>query len=237
MNNKSKFKKSVSIVLPAFNEQDNISYFLKVLLKNLKKIDYEIIIVNDFSSDNTLKIAKTFSKKNKKIKIINNKKNLGFGGSFKEGVKFSKKENIIVLPGDGETNPKRIFQEFRKLKENKILIFSWKNQKRKILRKVLSFLYTKIINFSFNLSFNYINGPVFYDTKELKKINFKSKSFFFFAEILTQLSLNKNFRYKEISIQYVKPIKYRSEALKYELIISLVKEYLLFAYKFYFKKG
>ena len=38
MNNKSKFKKSVSIVLPAFNEQDNISYFLKVLLKNLKKL-------------------------------------------------------------------------------------------------------------------------------------------------------------------------------------------------------
>ena len=135
MNNKSKFKKSVSIVLPAFNEQDNISYFLKVLLKNLKKIDYEIIIVNDFSSDNTLKIAETFSKKNKKIKIINNKKNLGFGGSFKEGVKFSKKENIIVLPGDGETNPKRIFQEFRNLKENKILIFSWKNQKKKNFKK------------------------------------------------------------------------------------------------------
>ena len=149
MKNKRKRKKSVSIVLPAFNEEDNISYFLTVLLKNLHDIDYEIIIINDYSTDNTLKIAKSFSKKNQKIKIINNKKNLGFGGSFKEGVKFSTKNYIIVLPGDGETNPKRIFKEFRKLKENKILIFSWKNQKRKVVRKLLSFLYTKIINFSF----------------------------------------------------------------------------------------
>ena len=231
------FKKSVSIILPAYNEEHNISFFLKKLLKYLNNLDYEIIIVNDFSKDKTLKISKLFSKKNKKIKIINNKKNLGFGGSFKEGIKISKKDYIIVLPGDGETNPKMIFNEFKKLNNpNETLVFFWKNQKRKFLRKFLSFLYTKIINFSFNISSKYVNGPVFYKATELKKLNFSSKSFFFFAEILSQLQLNKKFIYKEVCIQYLKPRRYRSEALRYELVISLIKEYLIFMYRFYFKK-
>ena len=237
MSENKNLKKSVSIVLPAYNEEENISYFLIELIKQLKKIDYEIIIVNDFSTDNTLQEVQPFKKKNKKIKILNNKKNLGFGGSFKEGVKVSKKNYIIVLPGDGETNSKMIFKEFNKLTDpDEILIFSWKNQRRKFLRKALSYLYTKIINFSFNLNFQYINGPIFYNSKDLKKLNFKSKSFFFFAEILTQLSQKKHFKYKEIKIQYLKPRKYRSEALKIELVISLIKEYLTFLFSFYLKR-
>ena len=179
MNFKLNKKKSVSIIITAYNEEKNISYFLNKLIKNLKNIDYEILIVNDCSNDNTYKLIKNFSKKNKNTKIINNTKNLGFGESFKKGVKLSKKKFIILLPGDGETNSRMIFNEFRKLNDYKTtLIFAWKNQKRSYFRKITSLIYTKLINLSFNTEFKYFNGPIFYNGNDLRKMNFQSKAFF-----------------------------------------------------------
>lgn len=229
-------KKSVSVIVTAYNEEKNIFFFLKKLIKDLKNLDYEVIIVNDHSNDDTYKIIKNFSKKNRNIKIINNYKNLGYGGSFKKGVNLSKKNFIILLPGDGETNSRMIFKEFRSNKNyNNTLIFAWKSQNRTFLRKLLSFLYTKIINFSFNMKLKYINGPVFYNGNNLRKLNFYSKSFFFQAEILSRLSLREDFKYKEIDIQYIKPKYYKSDALKFKFVISLIKEYLIHLYRFYLK--
>ena len=66
-----------SIVIPVFNEEDNLVKLIKEIrssLKNYKK--YELIFVNDFSTDKTIDILKQ-EKKNFKFKIINNKINLG----------------------------------------------------------------------------------------------------------------------------------------------------------------
>jgi glycosyltransferase involved in cell wall biosynthesis len=64
---------SLTIIIPCKNEQKNIEKTVNYINKNLKKIIYEIIIINDFSSDNTWKILQKLSKKNYNIKYLNNK--------------------------------------------------------------------------------------------------------------------------------------------------------------------
>ena len=76
-----------SIVIPVFNEEDNLVKLIKEIrssLKNYKK--YELIFVNDFSTDKTIDILKQ-EKKNFKFKIINNKINLGQSHSILTGIK------------------------------------------------------------------------------------------------------------------------------------------------------
>ena len=97
---------SLSIIIPCFNEEKNIISVLKYLLQTVKKYthNYEIIIIDDFSQDKTSEKVLNFQKKEKNIYLFRNKLNLGYGGSFKEGLKRCKKKYVITATGDGETN-------------------------------------------------------------------------------------------------------------------------------------
>lgn len=90
----------LSIVIPAYNEEKRIGATLKGLfdfIKTYKKIkNYEIIIIDDGSKDNTLKVIP----KNKNISILKNKTNRGKGYSVRKGVLNSKYALILFMDGD-----------------------------------------------------------------------------------------------------------------------------------------
>ena len=94
-----KKKYSVSFLVPAFNEEGTI----KDTIKHILNIDYpilEIILVNDKSTDGSLKIMKELSKKYSKIKFLNNEKNLGKAGSLNRAWKIAKGELVVVVDAD-----------------------------------------------------------------------------------------------------------------------------------------
>ena len=97
-----------SIVIPLFNEEENIISLLDEIYLELKNIQkYEIVLVNDCSTDNTLELISNYTK-HKKIKIINNKFNKGQSYSMNKGIVNSFYDTIITLDGDGQNNPKDI---------------------------------------------------------------------------------------------------------------------------------
>ena len=100
---------SISIIIPVFNEAENIESLLKEIQSILnEKIKYEIIIVNDCSVDNTLEVLERLS--SLKIKIINHNKNLGQSNSILSGIKNSKYDSILTIDGDCQNNPKDILK-------------------------------------------------------------------------------------------------------------------------------
>ena len=97
-----------SIVIPVFNEEDNLVTLIKEIKSSLINYkEYELIFVNDCSTDKTINILEQ-EKKNFKFKIINNKINLGQSHSILTGIKNSNYNIIVTLDGDGQNNPKDI---------------------------------------------------------------------------------------------------------------------------------
>tara|TARA_A100001011_G_scaffold259108_1_gene267419 strand:- start:1394 stop:2074 length:681 start_codon:yes stop_codon:yes gene_type:complete len=93
-----------SVVIPLYNEADNINQLITEIDTSLiKHNEYEIVLINDCSMDNTLEIIKKI--KNKKIKILNNSTNKGQSFSIHYGVKNSLYNIIITLDGDGQNDP------------------------------------------------------------------------------------------------------------------------------------
>tara|TARA_Y100000034_G_scaffold123452_1_gene170210 strand:+ start:100 stop:1329 length:1230 start_codon:yes stop_codon:yes gene_type:complete len=96
---KTEKKFTVSILIPAFNEEESI----KGTVKSVMKLDYkyleEIIIINDGSKDNTLKIAKALEKRYSKVKILD-KKNSGKADSLNQALKLAKGELVGVVDAD-----------------------------------------------------------------------------------------------------------------------------------------
>ena len=103
--------KKISIVIPIFNEKNNISALINEIKKTLnKKIVYEVIIVNDGSTDITKEFLSDINKKEKNITVINHKKNYGQSMALITGIRNSNFDHIVTLDGDGQNDPKDIIK-------------------------------------------------------------------------------------------------------------------------------
>lgn len=111
--------KSLSVVIPAFNEEANTKRCLTSINDVLKKlkIDSEIIFVNDGSKDKTGEVAKGLTKTIKHLKVVENHPNLGYGGSLKRGFEEAKKNFIVFTPADNQFDFSEVTQLIQKQEE------------------------------------------------------------------------------------------------------------------------
>lgn len=165
-----------SVVIPIFNESENIIELLNEIQKNLKSFYYEIILIDDFSNDDTIHKINNYNKKN--IELIKNSKNLGQSKSILKGVKIAKAQNIITLDGDGQNDPSDIPKLFSVYNSNDVGLVSGLRLNRKdsfikkfsskIANKIRSFILNddcidtgcalKIFNKNYFLEMHYFNG-------------------------------------------------------------------------------
>ncbi len=102
----------LSIIIPAFNEENTIGLILEKVNKvTLKNIEKEIIIVNDGSTDDTEKIIKESIRNKEKIRLIAHKKNQGKGSAVKTGLNLATGDYILIQDADLEYDP----QQYKKL--------------------------------------------------------------------------------------------------------------------------
>ncbi|MDC1047577.1 glycosyltransferase [Alphaproteobacteria bacterium] len=95
-----------SIIIPIYNESENIRDLILEIENNLTYNNYEIIVVNDCSTDNSIEVLNKIN--SNKIKIINLRKRLGQSHAILSGIKNSKSSTIITIDGDGQNDPKDI---------------------------------------------------------------------------------------------------------------------------------
>ena len=97
---------NLSVVIPLFNEKDNIGLLIRDIHEKLTETKFEIIIVDDNSNDGTIEVLKNIEKDYKNLKIINRKESIrDLSKSCQEGFENSKYENILVMDGDLQHDP------------------------------------------------------------------------------------------------------------------------------------
>ncbi len=107
--------RQLSVFFPTFNEEDNVEVTAQKAIRVLEKLglQYEMIIINDGSTDKTGFLANNLAKKNPKIRVINHPKNLGYGEALKSGFYNARYDTIVYTDGDGQFD----FAEITKLLE------------------------------------------------------------------------------------------------------------------------
>ena len=113
-------KKTLSIIIPVLNEELNIKPLTNKIIKTLKKYKYEIIFVDDSSTDNSKKILKKLKSKYPYFKPIFRSKKRDLSKSCFDGIKKSKYENILIMDGDLQHDPKFIPKMFNKYIKNNL---------------------------------------------------------------------------------------------------------------------
>ena len=121
-------KTEISIVVPIFNEQDNVKKLHAEIVEVLSGLGkpYEVIFINDGSTDKTLENCQGL----KPLKIINFRRNFGQTASLDAGIKEAKGEIIVTLDGDLQNDPRDIPRLLRKIKKYKLDVVSGLRKKR-----------------------------------------------------------------------------------------------------------
>jgi glycosyltransferase involved in cell wall biosynthesis len=110
----------ISVVMPVYNGERFLEESVNSILNQTFK-DFEFIIINDGSTDSTLKILKKFRSKDKRIVLINNNKNVGVSKSLNIGLENAKGKYIACFCADDISHPKRFAVEFNYLEKNPLI--------------------------------------------------------------------------------------------------------------------
>ena len=108
ISNKIYIMNLLSIVVPCFNEDESVEIFLEEIQKTLKEYNFEVIYVNDGSSDNTLKYIKELASKNSNVKYISFSRNFGKESAIFAGLKYASGDYICLMDADLQHPPKLI---------------------------------------------------------------------------------------------------------------------------------
>jgi len=199
----------ISIVVPAYNEEDGIEDFITSVLKdaNLRE-EYEIIVVNDGSTDHTKEIIEKYAKKYRKIKPLSYVPNQGLGHALRTGIRKARGRIIITMDSDGSHPPAVIHTLITQLDQNKDLVigsrYLMKKKNVKVKRYLLSRLtnyFTRMVTATGHVK-DVTSGFRAYKASTLKRIATREKGFEVEIEILVKL-LKNHAKVKEIPIPLI----------------------------------
>lgn len=203
-----KMKKSISIVIPAYNEEKEIESTLRKVNSLVTKLfdDYELLIFDDGSKDKTGEIADKLSKLNPKIRVFHNRKNMNTGYNFRTGIKYATKEYAMLLPAPDNVQIESL-ENFLKCVGKKSIIMGYIINKngRPLYRRFISFCITNTLNLLFGLHLKYFFGHQAYKSSLVKKIKTSTNSFGLLPELIIRI-LKENNDYLEIPY-YVRVLK------------------------------
>ncbi len=220
-----KLKKGLSIVVPALNEENFIKNTIIKINSSLKNnsLKYEIFIVDDGSIDKTYQQAIRISKKNKKIRILKNKKNYGMGYSLKICAKKAKYNKILLIPGDDSFSKNAIKNlAFNSNKADFIIGYRINYFEIVSVFRKITFLGMKFLAFFLTGKIlKEVNGSIVYPTKIIKYYNLKSLRYNFSIDLLNLMFLY-NLNYKIVKVLINKKTIYNTNAGTFKNIFSIL---------------
>jgi glycosyltransferase involved in cell wall biosynthesis len=188
----------LSIIIPCLNEEKFLNESVSNVIEACKKcnLDFEIIIVDDGSTDLTFSIATNLkNENNNQIRLIRNEITKGLGASFAVGCGYATGTHLTWAPGDNSHPSSGLADSYVLVGSCDIVIPYPSNPKvRSIKRRVLSKIYTYVLNSITGFNIPYYNGLVIYDINIIKKIKLNNFSFGFQAELLIE-SILKGYSY------------------------------------------
>lgn len=217
---------TLSIVIPVYNEEKNIVPTIKNIYSSIKNLNFkiEILIIDDGSNDKTNEKLKILKKRYKEIKIYKNKKNQGFGYSFKLGLKLANKERFLLLPGDNpidRINLRKFLRNFN----NFDFTYSYTSKMyecRGLIRTLISRLFTIIVNILTSNNYKYFNGFQIHQTNVLKKIKIENEHYTFQTELFLK-TIKKYKKINSIDIKTKNRIEGATKAFKIKNINETIR--------------
>ena len=226
MNNKI----DLSIIMPALNEEENISRAIGDTLEAFSEygLKGEIIVVNDGSTDETAKIVDDLIPREitDRIRMVHHKTPQGLGMAFRDGTTEARGDVVAFMPGDGENDPGEIMRYFSLMAQVDMVVpFVYNKEVRPKSRNLISTVFRMIVNLSFGVNFNYTNGTVLYRRVILTSSPNQSRGFFFQTENVVR-AVWSGYLFAEVPYRLEVRSAGESKAISWKSLMEVIRNYL-----------
>lgn len=218
---------SVSFIVFALNEEARIEATVETVLRAIAQsnlVDYQIVLVNDGSIDNTGAVMNRIASQNSRICAVHNERNLGQGGAYKQGLTKATCEYVMGVAGDNAASVESIQSTIAPVgKADVVVPYANNPEARAKLRRFGSQAFTTVINLLFGLKIRYYNGAV--PRRELlKEIDIRTNGYAFFAEIVVKLLVQKGCSHVEVAVNYPASANAHTSALRIRNLFHVLKD-------------
>lgn len=150
---------SISVFFPCYNEQENVGRTVEKALVVMEKLnaDFEVIIVDDGSTDGTGKIADEIAAGNSRVKVVHHKSNLGYGSALQSGFKAATKKLVFYTDGDGQFDINEMPALLPLIEQYDIVSCYRLDRRDSAIRKINGWCWTKLVCRLFGLKIHDID--------------------------------------------------------------------------------
>jgi glycosyltransferase involved in cell wall biosynthesis len=193
--NENSFK--ISVVVPAYNEEENIPLLLENFEKMFKesKLEGEVLLVDDGSTDKTFKLAKDYEKKYSFLKALTNKTHRGVTTALQTGFKNASGDIYLFWPADLQYLPEDIPRLIQKMKEGNDIVTGWKQGSYGI-KTFVSFFYNSLSRWIFKVKVHDLNSVKAFRKEVLDDLPLRKD----WHRYMVVMAADKGFKVDEVKI-------------------------------------
>jgi glycosyltransferase involved in cell wall biosynthesis len=222
--------KGFSIIIPAFNEEDGIAGVIQTIQELNLDNEYEVIIVDDGSTDNTYDKVKNLAG----IRVIRHPYNKGYGSALKTGIREARYDICLIMDSDGQHDPKYIPELIREMDENEMVVGARsKDSQFSLSRKPGKWLLSALANFLSDIRIPDLNSGLRAIRKErVREFMHIRPSGFSFSTTITLALLKAGYNVKYIPITTRKRVGRKSTVSAardgFNTILLIIRTIVLF---------
>lgn len=203
---------NISIIIPCFNEAENIIDTVNMVINNIDDSvsDYEVILVDDGSGDNSREIINRLLETNGKIRALFHKENFGKGAALRSGFEQARMDWILTMDADLQIDISEL-KHFLPFCRDYDLITGFRiGRKEGFSRSIVSEIYNFVVSVVIGAQIHDVGCPFkLLKTEHVKNLDITSRGFAVDAEIFNIFMLHK-YRIKEVSVNCRPRIKGKS---------------------------
>lgn len=219
---------SLSVVFPCYNEAANVSGMIDQAVKAVEGygVDYEIVVVDDGSRDETAQAVRRWSERNGRVKLVQHARNLGYGTAVRSALRNASKELVFLTDGDNQFNLADVEKLFSKIDSCDVVAGYRIRRQDRAHRRFNGALWTRLARLLFGLRVRDVDCAFkLFRRKTLEGLPLESEHLLIHAEILARIR-KRGYRIEEVGIPHYSRTAGRSTATGPARMVKSVWELL-----------
>jgi glycosyltransferase involved in cell wall biosynthesis len=218
--------RSLSVVIPAYCEAENILSTLENVTAALAQLDliYEVLVIDDGSSDGTGALVMSNLSRFPHVRLLTNERNRGFGWSYRRGVEAAALDHIVMVHGDNAWGAATLRDLFSHTGDADVIVgytrHMWRS--RTWSRTIISKMFTFLVNAITWRWLTYYNGLQIHRASVLKSLRIESHGYGFQAEVLVK-ALRLTTTYREVAMDLTERTRGESQAFRVKNVVDVAR--------------
>jgi glycosyltransferase involved in cell wall biosynthesis len=233
-----KINPDLTIIMPVYNEQDNLPRVMEILSQKLSQWvkSYEILIVDDGSTDRTVQIAGELAQRNDQIRVLRHPENRGPGSGIITGLAHAMGDLVTFIPADLAISMDQFPRYLEAAKDAELVIGIRSDRSDySLLRKINSHVYIWLIKLLFQMKHRQFNYVHLYHRHIFDQFDVWSDGVFITAEIMIR-GRDHGFTLKEVEIDYVPRTSGKASCGNPSIIMKTFGDLIVFWLMWVFRK-